>query len=219
MRLIGKVSRLLRREILRDPFLLEVKRWKANRGDETLRLDYPLGADSVVMDLGGYHGDFADAIFSRFGSRVFVYEPLPAFFAYCVERFRGNEQITCLPYGLAATAGHFDLAERDDGTSFVHHAPTDRIVRAELRPVVGEIERLGLACVDLLKINIEGGEFDVLPALIDSGLIGRVRYLQVQFHNFVPGAENRRNEIRAALARTHREQWNYEFVWESWSRL
>ena len=33
----------------------DVDRWFGDNGDHTLRLDYPLNEDSVVLDLGGYH--------------------------------------------------------------------------------------------------------------------------------------------------------------------
>jgi hypothetical protein len=47
-------------------------------------------------------------------------------------------------------------------------------------------------------------------------LIKQINYIQIQFHNFVDGAVENRQLIRAALGRTHREMWNYDFVWESW---
>jgi len=60
--IIDKVLEFFRCEVLRDPFLIAVKRWFKNYGDNTLRLEYPLNSDSVVWDLGGYHGDFAAKI-------------------------------------------------------------------------------------------------------------------------------------------------------------
>lgn len=213
--IIGKVMRLFRREVLRDPFLLEIKRWFRDDGDNTLRLDYPLNPDSIVWDLGGYQGDFAHQIYQRYGCRVFLFEPMPAFHAQCVARFAGNDKITCLKFGLSDKAGWFDISESADASSFVRGNGAGQ--QAELRPITEVFDELGLNCVDLLKINIEGGEYEVLPALIDTGLIDRVRYIQVQFHNFVPGASAKRDTIRTALAKTHVEMWNYPFVWESWA--
>lgn len=212
--IIGKVVRLFRREVLRDPFLLAVKRWFRDDGDNTLRLDYPLNPDSVVWDLGGYHGDFAHQINQRYGCRVFVFEPMPAFHAQCVVRFAGMENIKSLKFGLSDKAGWFDISDSADASSFVRANGAGH--QAELRPVTEMFDELGVNSVDLLKINIEGGEFEVLPALIYAGLIDRVRYIQVQFHNFVPGATAKRDAIRNALANTHDEMWNYPFVWESW---
>ena len=58
--ILAKLRRMFRQYILRDDFLIELARWYTDRGDETLRLDYPsLNKDSIVFDIGGYVGDFA----------------------------------------------------------------------------------------------------------------------------------------------------------------
>jgi hypothetical protein len=88
--------------------------------------------------------------------------------------------------------------------------------KAQVRAISEVVAELGVERIDLMKINIEGAEFDLLPAIIDSGLIKQINYIQIQFHNFVDGAVENRQLIRAALGRTHREMWNYDFVWESW---
>ena len=36
--------------------------------------------------------------------------------------------------------------------------------------------------IDLLKINIEGGEYDVIPRLLDTKMINKIKYIQIQFH-------------------------------------
>jgi len=214
---IGKIARLFKREILRDSFLLEVKRWFKDDGDNTLRLDYPLDENSVVWDLGGYQGDFAAQIYQRYRCQVYVFEPMPSFYEKCAARFVGNNNIHCLKFGLSDKAGWFDISNSDDASSFVRGNPASGSQQAELRPVIDMFDVLNLNRVDLLKINIEGGEYDVLPALIESGLISRVRYIQIQFHDFIPGAREKRDAIRAALGDTHVEMWNYPFVWESWA--
>ncbi len=42
--------------------LSEIGKWRKANGDGTLRLNYPLTPDSVVFDLGGYVGDWAQQI-------------------------------------------------------------------------------------------------------------------------------------------------------------
>jgi hypothetical protein len=69
-----------------------------------------------------------------------------------------------------------------------------------------------------MKINIEGGEFELLERLIETGLIATIENLQVQFHNFEVGAPKRMAELQAALGRTHTPTYQYEFVWENWAR-
>src|SRR5262249_51252950 len=72
--------------------------------------------------------------------------------------------------------------------------------------------------VSLMKINIEGGEYDLLENLIATGLISRIRDIQVQFHMDIPDAERRMHAIQSRLAGTHRLTFQYPFVWENWQR-
>ena len=74
----------------------------------------------------------------------------------------------------------------------------------------------GIAHIDLMKINIEGAEYEVLQHLIDSGLIGRITNVQVQFHDCVPFARARRASIRRQLEHTHELTYDFSFVWENW---
>lgn len=71
---------------------------------------------------------------------------------------------------------------------------------------------------DLIKLNIEGGEYAVLKKLIDSGLICKFKHIQVQFHLNVPNARKKYKELVKQLRHTHTRQWCYPFVWESWQR-
>ena len=44
---------------------IRIRPWVAAKGDQSLRLDYDLGRDSVVFDLGGYEGNWANDIFGK----------------------------------------------------------------------------------------------------------------------------------------------------------
>ena len=215
----SRLDHFWRLYVLRDQFYRTVTKWFADDGDATLRLDYPLDASSVVFDVGGYRGDFADAIFKRFGCRVFIFEPVPEYHAHCLKRFSGNPAITCLNYGLAASTGSFLMKISEDASSFTRDIEAGRTLRASVRGAIEAVDALGVETIDLIKINIEGGEFELLPAMIDSGLVRRTKYIQIQFHNFVAGAVKARNDIRSKLGATHREMWCYPFVWESWERM
>lgn len=202
--------------ILRDQFLIAGACWFKDRGDETLRLDYPLNKDSVVFDLGGYRGDFAAAINERYGCKVYVFEPVLQSYQKCINRFQGNNQITCFNYGLSSINGWLNIGLAENSSSFASPHAQGAVERVQLRSVVECIHELNIDRIDLMKINIEGGEFEVLPAIIESGDITKVNYLQVQFHNFVNDAEARRAALRIHLEKTHTEMWDYYFIWESW---
>ena len=59
----NRFIRFYRLYVQKDEFTVEMTRWFSDKGDETLRLDYPkLNEESIVFDLGGFKGDFAQAI-------------------------------------------------------------------------------------------------------------------------------------------------------------
>ncbi len=216
--LIKPATKLYKRAILKDPFLVSVKQWKQDRGDATLRQDYSLDENSVVLDVGGYQGDFSQAMIDRFGCRVFVFEPMPVFSEQCRQRFAGDPRVSVLDYGLGARDEQLFLSTSDDASSFFRNHDAYGSVAASIHDVLSVWQKLDLEHVDLIKINIEGGEYPLLRRLIETQLIHQVSNIQVQFHDFVEDAVVQRNELRRRLETSHDETWCYEFVWENWSR-
>lgn len=203
--------------VSKDDFNISVAQrwWSRDRGDETLRLEYPLNEESVVFDLGGYQGDFAFEINKKYGCHVFVYEPVKKFYEQCILRFDNNPKIKCFNYGLFNESGKAFISDEDNGSSIIKNN-TSNNEQIILKQFKEEYDRLGIKKINLLKINVEGSEFLIIPHLIEQNLIKNINDLQVQFHTFFPNAEELRNEIRSNLKKTHIEQWNYPFIWESW---
>ena len=70
----------------------------------------------------------------------------------------------------------------------------------------------------MIKINIEGGEFEFLENIIKSELVTKFDNIQVQFHDFVPNSDIRMSEIQKELSKTHYLTYQFEYVWENWKR-
>jgi len=70
--------------------------------------------------------------------------------------------------------------------------------------------------VDLMKINIEGGEYELLERLLETKEILRIRNIQVQFHNIDKRAKVWVEEIRRKLSDSHNPTFQYDFVWDNW---
>ena len=69
-----KIRHFYRLHILKDEFTVEIARWFKDKGDKTLRLNYPaLNKDSIVFDLGGYFGDYAYEINKKYGCKVYLF--------------------------------------------------------------------------------------------------------------------------------------------------
>ncbi|MBK8040754.1 MAG: FkbM family methyltransferase [Verrucomicrobiaceae bacterium] len=197
-------------------FRRNIRQWFRERGDDTLRLNYALDASSVVFDVGGFEGDFAAAIHERYGCEVHVFEPVPAFFEALKARFAGNQRITLHPFGLGGRTESLPMSIEANGSSHVKETETEKTVSAQIISFEDFISESCISRVDLMKINIEGAEFDLLDHLIRHGRQSMIRDLQVQFHRFVRDASARRRDLRRRLAETHDLTYNFYFVWENW---
>jgi FkbM family methyltransferase len=201
--------------ILKDEIAIAQRDWFKQRADFTLRLDYPLGPSSVVLDLGGYQGDWAAEISKRYDPVIHIFEPIESFAEGIRSRFQGNEKVFAHSFGLAAENTHTEICvSRDASSTFVSQGSTKNAI--ELRDIAAVLKALNVDRVDLIKINIEGGEYSVLRRLIDAGLISRCNNIQVQFHEFVKDAKALRLAIRSDLSRTHDLTYDFPFVWENW---
>lgn len=181
-----------------------------------MRLDYPLNQNAVVFDVGGFEGQWASDIFARYLCSVHVFEPVPSFAEHILHRFARNDRIKVHCTALGSSEGSTTLAVDGDASSSESGSTNRIVVRLTTPESVLASERL--SDVDLVKINIEGAEYDLMDHLIETGLVRRFARLQIQFHDFVPDAEQRMESIQARLEKTHRLTYQFPFIWEGWVR-
>lgn len=208
--------RTLANKLSRSPeWQATLDRWRKEDAAHNHRLNYPeLAADSVVFDLGGYQGQWASDIFGRYCCSVYVFEPHPTFAAKIAERFTQNAAIKAFPFGLGDKEETLQLStEADASTTF---GAAENGVAAEIREVNRFLKTQQVETIDLMKINIEGGEYALLKHLIATGTVQRIKNIQVQFHDFVPDADKLMAELHEQLALTHEPTYQYRYLWENW---
>lgn len=189
--------------------------WFAAKGDETLRLNYDLNEKSVVFDVGGYKGEFAGDIFCKYNATIYVFEPIKSFFQIIQSKFVNNQKVKIYNFGLAGKDEQMQISMSDNSSSvFLKTEDSETI---QLKSIVNFIQENNIQSVDLIKINIEGGEYDLLESLIENNLISVFKNIQVQFHDFLlDNGKERMNKIQENLSKTHQITYQYEFVWENW---
>ncbi len=212
--IIGWLVRLYKLHVVRDPFTRAHRRWVKDRGDETLRLDYPLSPDSLVLDVGGYRGEWTHRIVERYDPFVLIIEPVPTYAKWLRKRFHDNPKVEVFDFALAEKDDVAEFTLLEDGSSLFRNGGTRITVRC--RDVVAFLAERGIGRIDLMKVNIEGGEYPLLDRMLDADLCRCCRDLQIQFHDIFPGAGSWRQGIRERLAQTHALTYDYEFVWENW---
>ncbi|HXY18116.1 MAG TPA: FkbM family methyltransferase [Candidatus Nitrosopolaris sp.] len=196
------------------PAEARVKPWFAIDGDKNLRIDYPLNKSSLVYDVGGYLGEWAQPIYKRYGCRIEVFEPVASFANKIEKKFKNSRKVKVYNFGLGASDRKTKINLEGASSSTLKSTSvkeTIQIVAAD--KIIKVTDR-----IDLMKINIEGGEYELLEHLIETGLIKNVADIQVQFHIFVREAPQKRQRLQSRLSKTHHLTYNYPWIWENWRR-
>jgi FkbM family methyltransferase len=199
-------------------YSIAMTKWLLDKGDFTLRVDYPLHQNSVVLDIGGYAGIWAQKIKDRYNCYMYIFEPNPKSYKILEEKFQHEPRISIYPFGLA-DKNKTALLGMDDMGSSIYPGKNIETVAIELKDIKQVVDELDIKEIDLIKINIEGGEYDLMQRMLESGVVKKCKDIQIQFHNFYPRASFLRRKIRHSLSHTHYLTYDYPFVWENWRRL
>lgn len=192
----------------------EYNRWVSDSGDITLRLNYELDKNSIVIDGGGYKGDWAENISKIYGSFIYIFEPIKKYYNLIENRFSDNNKIKVIQGGLSNKNSEIIIYHSDDASSsFIENGNSELIKIFSLSDF---LLNNNISYINLLKINIEGGEYDLLENLIYKEDHKKIENLQIQFHRFIPMCKERRDTIRKELSKTHYLTYDYEFIWENW---
>ena len=205
----------IKKKIFSSEIEKTVTRWHEADGENTFRLDYDnLDENSIVIDLGGYKGEWASNIYSKYLCNVFVFEPASFFYQQLKKRFERNPKIKICLFGLGSQDKDEIIYLNAEATSI--HQKKGNSENISIRNFATFLKQNDIKKIDLIKINIEGSEYDLLEFIIKNNLAGQIENIQVQFHNFVENAETRMKQIQNDLANTHTLTYQYHFVWENW---
>jgi FkbM family methyltransferase len=209
----GSISTIVDRiKYFAGDFEASHRKFIRDHGGDRLYDFVDLTENAVVIDGGGYMGDWTALVTKQCNPHIVVYEPVPEFFQHIVDRFSRNPKVEVRPVGLGAKSEVRQFAIAGDASGmFDPSAASTKLPVADVHAEFSRFEH-----IDLVKLNIEGGEYEVLEQLIDTKAISKVGRLQVQFHLCVPEARKRYRRIRRRLKLTHRLVWRYPFVWEEW---
>lgn len=147
-----------------------------------------IGPDSVVYSFGvGTNVAWDLAMIERFGCTIHAFDPTPR----SVQWVRSQQlpgQFRFHDLGIANVDGEkaFFPPRRASSTNY---SPIDRVqafdgkevVKAPVARLATIMQRLGHDRLDLLKMDIEGGEYDVIDDMLASDL--DVRQFIVEFHH------------------------------------
>jgi FkbM family methyltransferase len=181
--------------------------------------NFPLKQQSLILDLGAYHGDWTHTMVELYHCQAHVFEPNPTAFRQLGKRLSNIKTVHGHAYGLAHKTIEAKLYLQGRESSLypaTKHRENLEFTPIHLHEAKAFFERYRIAWVDLMKLDIEGGEYDLLNHLIETGWIKKIKNVLVQFHYHVPNATERIHALQKALSQTHTLTFQEEYVWENW---
>jgi len=194
----------------------ELKKWQMIDGDNTIAYNFPdIKETSVVIDTSGVSGIWGHNMYKKFGCTVYIFEPARRYFNVIKKQFEGIDKIIPVKAMLSnRTEKGIMYLKEEASTSHLEISDVkediDLLDISEFR----RKEQLGI--IDLLRLNVNGEEYNIFDRMFEKMIHHKIKYLMIQFAPFVEGAIDKRDSIRKRLAKTHKEIYNYEFVWELW---
>ncbi len=154
--------------------------------------DLPLGSAPIIFDIGANIGAFtlfAEKCFPL--SRVFAYEPASTNFEILKKNIALNHlenEVKAFQLAVAVAPGEAMMTYSDeefahsliaDQVETEHIAKSEKVRCTSIPEIISEHK---LARIDLIKMDIEGLEYDLLFALPDD-VYKMVRYITLEIHD------------------------------------
>ena len=187
--------------------------------ETNFRYEYPLDEDSVVIDVGAYHGEWSAEMAERYGCKIYAYEPCPQFYEIATKALVPWRTVHLYPMALGPQDGmavfhiHGSMTGEFAGDDETFEAPM-----LDISSIVESISDVHHRPIDLLKLNAEGGEFGLLERLLATGQITKINRLQIQWHPVVVDCAARYEAINADLEKIFKRTYFDPWTWEFWDR-
>jgi len=163
-------------------------------------LDLGLDSGSVLIDAGAHRGEFSRVLFDRYGCRCFLVEPDPGLSA----DLKGKGFGVTIAGALGGKDGRAAFFVRTNPeasgllTRLSAGAPRT-VIEVDVIALPTLLQVQAIDEVALLKLDIEGSEFDVLMDMPGETL-ARIAQISVEFHGFVDAPSERFRAVRRRLA-------------------
>lgn len=155
-------------------------------------------------------------LIERFGCKVYALDPTPKAVKF-MKQAETHPNLHFLPVGLWSHSGMVEFyaprSRQHVSYSIKNLQRTSSYISCPCETLEQVLARLGHTQLDLLKLDIEGAEFDVLDSILDGTCMPRV--LLVEFDQ--PASFRRirgttRRLCRLGYMLTSLENWNFTFV-------
>jgi FkbM family methyltransferase len=159
-----------------------------SNGERTLLKKLGRTSPQVILDGGANVGKYTREVLQHCReAKVYSFEPVKDTFLQLEEALRGEERVRLIPRGLFSEAGKKEINLYPSHT----HASVYRLTGVPyestgtltIEMVRGDdfVREEGLERIDLLKLDLEGAEYDALEGFEDTLRAGRIRLVQFEY--------------------------------------
>lgn len=194
-------------------YLNPYRQYAFNGHDRLIFEGHEFPAKQTGIILGGYQGVSAKKWLERYDIKLIIVEPISKYCDQLKRKFINNPDVTILNLAAGSKNGGRRIVVNGDRTSFFEkNGEIQEVVTLDVCSILEMAE----SPIAFLEINIEGGEYEVLGRLIQTGQIKKISRLFVQFHNINPDSSRDRELIENELTLTHSLIFDYLWVWQYW---
>ncbi len=151
-------------------------------------------------------------------SFFYIFEPIYKFYKSINKKFENVDNVLVFPFGLYDEDKSIPLELNFDRTSHSGELDVDsQYELSNLKSISNFIIEKKIEQIDLLKLNVEGAEYEILDNLISTNLIGTVKTLLIQFHLNQSSDYSKYKILKKKILKTHDCEFQSIFVWEKFT--
>lgn len=143
--------------------------------------------NSVVIDLGSHLGEFSQMLISRFDCFCYSIEALPNLY----DQIPNIPKLKKFNYAINDNVELLDfvITENQEGNYIRNikinneNEKTIKIIQVQSITLDEFLRQQSINQIDLLKVDIEGAEFNLFDS-IDDSLLSKIKQITVEFHDF-----------------------------------
>ncbi|MDC1391996.1 FkbM family methyltransferase [Flavobacteriaceae bacterium] len=177
-----------------------------------------LNKNSIIIS-GGAGNDisFELELIEKFNCKVYLFDPSPTGIK-TVKNYNDIENLIFIPKALTGSSGSINFSPPD-----IIEEGSYRVSRGDLNIETFESTTISDFClenkiseIDVLKIDIEGFEYEVLEDVLENNKL-RVSQILVEFHHFFKEIPKSKTKVimnklrRAGFKKTHRREVDYSY--------
>lgn len=152
--------------------------------------------EAVIIDLGGQNGYFS-VFAAKYAQRIYTYEPIPENYDNILKNIRLNQlEEIVQPHNLAVSSEvgtlKIHLSHNTGGHSVYGGGEAYQAVKTTTLPAI--FKEYAIERCDLLKLDIEGSEYDILYHLPDA-CFAKIIHIRMEVHEIDQDQKNHQHLV------------------------